>query len=272
MEGMKPEHKKNFLSVASRVSSSHLAYKRDLVMLLDFSMKIGDRDLALDLRKFEVANLAYLFLGIVHLTKFVSSAVGEILDSRKLVCNQQIPRHVLDCLRHLGLEALRLAKNTTTEKIGFHALKRVLLLFQRMSDNIIQTCRQSIVVAEEIHTLLMEWESFLEQENRDSQMLVLIDFLVKESSPRDVLSSLVLWSSSHDVGDLLYSRIDAFLHRGVERALRQEVSGSLLRLKHAREGLTDENRVALGPVLKITTKPETSIWGKLSVGSLAIDK
>ena len=141
-----------------------------------------------------------------------------------------------------------------------------------MSNNVIQTCRQSIVVAEEIHTLLVEWESLLEQENRDSQVLVLIDFLVKESSPRDVLSSLVLWSSSREVGDLLYSRIDALLHRGVEHALRQELSGSLLRLKHAREGFTVENRDVLGPVLKTPKKVETSIWRKLSVGSLAIDK
>ena len=51
-ENIKPEHKRRFLSVASRVSSSHLTYNRDLIMLLDFSMVIHDKELALDLSKF----------------------------------------------------------------------------------------------------------------------------------------------------------------------------------------------------------------------------
>jgi hypothetical protein len=48
------ERKQNFLSVAARNSSDHLAYRRDLVMLLNLSMAIGERYLALDLGKLKV--------------------------------------------------------------------------------------------------------------------------------------------------------------------------------------------------------------------------
>jgi hypothetical protein len=47
----KPEHLQNFYKVASRASSDHLAYRRDLVMLLDLSMAISEHELALDLGK-----------------------------------------------------------------------------------------------------------------------------------------------------------------------------------------------------------------------------
>ena len=195
------------------------------------------------------------------------------MDNRKLLCKQEIPVRLLECLRQLGLDALRLANDTTTEKTGFHELKRVLLLFHRMSTSATRICRESIVVAEEIQCFLIEWEGILGSNERDSHILVLVDFVVKESTPRDVLAALVLWSSSRTVGDLMYSRIDALLQRGVERALRTEVSGSLLRLKHAREGFTDDNKVALSPSLKVaTSKMENSIWKRLSLGSLSIDK
>lgn len=47
-----PEYLQNFFRVASRASSDHLVYHRDLIMLLDMSMLIDERDLALDLGKF----------------------------------------------------------------------------------------------------------------------------------------------------------------------------------------------------------------------------
>lgn len=42
----------NFLLVASRTSSSHLAYRRDVASLLEYCMVIHDYSLALDLGKF----------------------------------------------------------------------------------------------------------------------------------------------------------------------------------------------------------------------------
>ena len=44
--------RKNFLSVASRASSDHLVYVRDLPFLLELSMQMDDLDLSLDLSEF----------------------------------------------------------------------------------------------------------------------------------------------------------------------------------------------------------------------------
>jgi hypothetical protein len=42
-------YKMHFMAVASRTSSTHVMYKRDLLTLLDFAMEIRETDLALDL-------------------------------------------------------------------------------------------------------------------------------------------------------------------------------------------------------------------------------
>jgi hypothetical protein len=43
------EYKMHFMAVASRASSTHVMYKRDLMTLLAFAMEINETDLALDL-------------------------------------------------------------------------------------------------------------------------------------------------------------------------------------------------------------------------------
>lgn len=44
-----PDRRRNFLCVASRTSSAHLLYSRDLVSLLNLSHELGDSDLELDI-------------------------------------------------------------------------------------------------------------------------------------------------------------------------------------------------------------------------------
>lgn len=46
--------KMKFYTVASTSSSDHLLYHRDLVLLLNLSMEMGEHDLALDLGKFSL--------------------------------------------------------------------------------------------------------------------------------------------------------------------------------------------------------------------------
>jgi hypothetical protein len=46
------ERLKNFIAIASRSSIQYKRYRRDLMMLLDLSMKVGEEDLALDLGTF----------------------------------------------------------------------------------------------------------------------------------------------------------------------------------------------------------------------------
>jgi hypothetical protein len=106
----------------------------------------------------------------------------------------------------------------------------------------------------------------------DSAILTLIDFLSKESAPGDVLRALVIWSSSHEVGDAMFARLDALLCRGVQVALKSELSGSLLRLRHARRTYTDGNRLALSSEQGDMSKTSVGIWRQMSIGALSIDK
>ena len=45
----KQERRSNFFAVASKSSSDHVAYRRDLELLLVLAMKIEEKNLALDL-------------------------------------------------------------------------------------------------------------------------------------------------------------------------------------------------------------------------------
>jgi hypothetical protein len=51
------ERRKHFLFVASRTSSDHLAYHRDLVILLELSMRIREHSLALDIGTFDFSTV-----------------------------------------------------------------------------------------------------------------------------------------------------------------------------------------------------------------------
>lgn len=50
----KSERRTNFFSVASRASSNHLAYHRDLLFLLTLSMEIKEHNLVLDLGEWPI--------------------------------------------------------------------------------------------------------------------------------------------------------------------------------------------------------------------------
>jgi hypothetical protein len=64
-----PERLQCFLSVASRASSDHLSYRRDLPALLDLSMTVQEHDLALDLGKFTGrVSTKHLTFSIAHHT------------------------------------------------------------------------------------------------------------------------------------------------------------------------------------------------------------
>jgi hypothetical protein len=52
-ESVKKGRMQNFFTVASRASSNHRVYRRDLEMLLGLSMDVHHHDLALDLGKFQ---------------------------------------------------------------------------------------------------------------------------------------------------------------------------------------------------------------------------
>jgi hypothetical protein len=181
---------------------------------------------------------------------------------------------VLVCLREIGMEGLSLAWETRKDGSGFHTLKRVLRAFHQMSTSQFDSCRESIDVPDELLSLLKQWEGKIKSKgSAATELLVLVDFMINESAPVDVLSTLVLWSSSNELGPALFSRLDSLLRHGVQVALKSELSGSLLRLKYMRRGYTEENKSLMLSEERMAYKHDGGgIWQRMSLGNLSIDK
>eukprot|EP00539_Tryblionella_compressa_P006020 CAMPEP_0178771836 /NCGR_PEP_ID=MMETSP0744-20121128/22176_1 /TAXON_ID=913974 /ORGANISM="Nitzschia punctata, Strain CCMP561" /LENGTH=136 /DNA_ID=CAMNT_0020428383 /DNA_START=152 /DNA_END=559 /DNA_ORIENTATION=- len=136
-----------------------------------------------------------------------------------------------------------------------------------MTASAFRVCRRSIVVADELYTLFQKWKIQSGSNGDDSRMYLLIDFIINESSaPENVLRALVHWSSSNDCGDLLIPRLKSLLRRGVHyAALKGELSGTLLRLKHARTTFTE---LVLKPSDGKESKSAGGIWDRMATGDL----
>jgi len=198
---------------------------------------------------------------------------NEIIEDRKLCGRAKTIHHVLVSLRKIGIEGLSQAWESKDNGSRFHILKRVLRAFHKMSRSDFSSCRVSINVPDELLTLLEEWERKFLSKDDFADFLILIDFIIKESAPIDVLSMLVRWSKSNDLGPALFSRLDSLLRRGVQLALKTELSGSLLRMKYMRRDYAEENRpLMLSEVKKYNGKEENGIWKRMSLGTLSINK
>ena len=106
-------------------------------------------------------------------------------------------------------------------------------------------------------------------------MFLLVDFLIQESSrPIDVIRALLLWSSSNCFGDLFLSRLEDILRRGIHfSTLNGELSGTLLRLKHARILFKELAPVSLVQRRgKRTSATPNGIWERMATGDLSIEK
>ncbi|KAG7346813.1 hypothetical protein IV203_005882 [Nitzschia inconspicua] len=244
----KPDRLENFLNIASRSSIQYHRFKRDLMTLLRLSVVVGKEDLVLDL-------------------------VDEILDDRKLLLNKDALYEVLNQLRKLGNEALKIMSYASNESTGFRILGRILKLLEKMasSDSII--CRDSLVVSDELFSLFQKWKKQVRTSGDDEKIYLLIDFVIDESSaPEHVFRALALWSSSNSCGDLLFPRLRSLLRRGVHfAALKGELSGTLLRLRHARGTFKELNMQTL-TVSSRHTKNGVGIWEDMATANLSIDK
>ncbi|KAL3943392.1 MAG: hypothetical protein SGBAC_002558 [Bacillariaceae sp.] len=244
------QRRNNFFRVAARSSSDHLTYRRNLETLLKLSMKADEHDLALDL-------------------------ASEILDSKKLLRRTNISEVVLTELRIVALKALDASstENGTAESNGFKLLKRVLKLFQDMSSNEVEKCRDTITVSDELYSLFQYWKVQGNLEANDAQMLKLLDFVIGQSAPEDVLKALGKWTLEYSkVDSSLHSRrVEDLLQRGVKVAMKSG-QPSLFRLQQARQGYSEENQALLATDYGIQDKVEGDIWNRLETGRLRIEK
>jgi len=192
---------------------------------------------------------------------------SEILQSRKFSAKEVSLNRVVVCLREIGFESLNSALDKDQEQEGFKKLKRVVGLFNQIPAD------GTISVSDELYALLQEWKVKSKSTGTDPQMFKLIDFLVEESNPAHVLQMLEGWSKHHAFGNKLSSPLQMLLRKGVDVSLQKELSGSLLRMKHARKTYTDDNAALMQELLQQQEEqPTEDIWRNMSMGKLSIDK
>jgi hypothetical protein len=207
-------------------------------------------------------------------------SASEIIEDRKLCSRAKDVCHVLLGLREIATEALQSAWMSKNDSDSFHLLKRVLRAFHEMSTSNYLACRESIDVPRELLSLLKLWEKQASPTDtaRVPNVIVMIDFIINESSPSHALSALAMWPFTKNLGIALYPRLETLLRRGVQTAPRSEVSTSLLQLKHVRSRYKAENEplatsLDRSPTLGASLHSgEVGIWKRMSVGGLVIDK
>jgi hypothetical protein len=211
------------------------------------------------------------YLNVSRFLIMLNFLAEEILENRKLLSNKDALNRILCCLRKIGSDSLATSSHASNETNGFRTLKKVLQLYEKMATSDSPICRSSIVVPDELHTFFQRWKSQTGSSGDDAKMYLLIDFIVDESSvPEDVLGALVLWTSTNNCGELMFSRLRALLCRGVHyAALKGDLSGTLLRLKHAR---TTFKELILTPADGKNIKSSGGIWDRMAEGDLSIDK
>jgi len=245
-----PTRMKNFTNIVARSSLHHKRYRRDLMMLLDLSLTIGEENLALDL-------------------------VDEILGNDKLSSNKDALHRVLCCLRRICSISLVASSYTSKEAKGFQTLRQVLKLFEKMASNDSLICRKTIIVADELFNLFQQWKIQTKSNGNDPKMLLLIDFVIGESTrPVDVIRALILWSSSNEFGNSQLPRLEDLLCRGIHfSTINGELSGTLLRLKHARITFKELASTSVAQQEKKMKSSSTrGIWECMATGNLSINK
>ena len=181
--------------------------------------------------------------------------------------NKEALHTVVRQLRKLGNDSLTSISNKSKGSTGFRILGRVLGSFEKMAGSDSLICRTSIAFANELYKLFQAWKIQSGSKGNDSKMYLLIDFVIDESTcPEEVCQSLILWSSSNDCGEMLLPRLRSLLRKGVHyAALKGELSGTLLRLRHARSTFTE---LVEGERFEVTD----GVWEAMRAGALAIDK
>jgi hypothetical protein len=173
---------------------------------------------------------------------------------------------LVECLREISVDTLD-ENRVSTDHIDLRLVGRALRLFDKMSRSTSENCRQSVVVGDELQTLLKHWVSDELVAGDGNRAILLIDFFIQESGPADVLSSLASWSRERHMGPSMYPRLNDILSKGVLDALDYELSGSLLRLKHARQEFKEQEQPP-----SPQASDGSSIWSRMGTGMLSIDK
>jgi hypothetical protein len=230
----------NFLSVASTDSSRHLAFHRDLELLLGLAMEIKQHDLALEIAVeiMQVARQTKSF-GVVHV--------------------------VLDYIRIIDIAALNIAPDDRDYAAASERLRKILSIYKSAAFLVGDVCN----LPEELY----RWISHLSFSSQ--RMLELIHFLSQsdEAAPADLLSAFLLWTESFNppTTSSILPSIRTILSRAANDSMGCELSSSLLQLRRARHQFTaDKSDTVAGNDNSTSSGP--SIWSRMACGKIKIAK
>eukprot|EP00977_Amphora_coffeiformis_P000913 scaffold190_cov171-Amphora_coffeaeformis.AAC.38 len=239
----------NFLHVASRTSSNHLAYIRNLPLLLKLSMEASEFDLALDL-------------------------AAETLDTKTNLNAEKSLRVFISYVTNIGRRSVD--GFLEDKERGTQVLKRVLRLYNRVSTLGTNAAKSAVSIPIELISLLEHAES-APITSMDG-VIELASFLAEEAHPDDVLEAMVRWCAPGNTNSSLYPLFQIVLREGVRNKSWTEMSASLHRVIQAHSrfeytvGALSSSAVPEKPRSESIDGVGESLWTQLSHGTLYLDK
>lgn len=185
---------------------------------------------------------------------------------------------LLKYLREIASDAIN-QRDLERQNAMFRSLKRVIRLFSQMASLSRGDGAQSVSVPDELLALI-EYKDTCSGGSRNRinrEVLDLIYFLGKEAAPNDFLKAFSTWTAKHDALADTVHVLQSVLMRGSRLALNTELSGSLLRLRRARQRMNMSHME--GGLIEAVTKSGNNvtgagqtIWSLMSNGLVVIDK
>jgi len=199
--------KKCFLYIASRDNESSILYHRDLPFLMDISTKMSEFGIALD-----IAN--------------------EIVKSTKYRHNKQILEDVLNHLKTISCVAIK----GSDDEMNTALLGQIITFYNVLAPCLEKHQYEIDIIAELTKMLeLCKKEQMKNALYSSTNVDACITCISEHAPPSKSLQVFSQWEHSSVESASLVSAIQTSLIRGAREGLRNELSGSLLRIKRARE-------------------------------------
>jgi len=224
---------KNFHSVASQPSNGVVMYFRNVPMLLDLSMTLGDHNLA-------------------------SELVSEIILSKHYNRDSSIIRRTIDHIRNIF--SSEISKGTLRERSSSNLIKALISLLNLMATSESETCRCAIDVHEELGRFLKECDTDPDTVTEKEEDL--ISLITEMAAPSDVLGVLSTWDKCDAAPSVVLPALRSSL---LAAALQQKERIELLRVRQA-EKAGSENSA------RVQSPDNGTIYERMLRGEISIHK
>ena len=219
-----------FFHIASRDDPSSRLYFRDLPFLLDIGMRMQEFGLALNLGEWRQPTELFYLLDL-RLIPY-SCTANEIISSRRYRKDRNILSSVIQHLSFISSKAVEGAGG----ELNTHLLCLVVPFLSEYA-SIFKSAGLDIDLMSELTKMLQV--CLAKTQNDDEYSTSNIDAcisVISENSPPDkVLQVLSQWDHTTSHSSAFVDAIHTCLIRGVREGVRYELSGSLLRVRRARE-------------------------------------